>query len=772
MSENWFQKLFIDDVKGALNRHSGGGGSGGESVTVEMKVEPVPTHGEHYSNYTIEGTDQVENIYFNTAASMEEAMDVIMNAVMAHGRGESFTICYDTPDDFCRLYVSATEEFGGVASITDYDTGEVYFAGMKNKDELPEELLAGLPDFLGWNPSFSGVIKGPVFIYQQDSPLTGEYKTDMISDEAAAVLASIVSLTPFDQAGASKQLSGTYDGSPVTVTENGTVDVSAMLDEQKLPLAVDVNVPIPDGYIVPEGSKTITENGTYDVTEFAEAVVECPEPAAVEMEVESQPVALPSTTGVAIDTVYFNTSLSVEETLEILHSTDPRLIYTHFGMRGEGYIYSALYAGGIHLFVDVTSQPYSIYASTSAFARYNKVFDGTTGWLVDSVSFGGAVTSVPTPPSGMLGSGDGNQNDLLVNIMSLTPFGTVKTQKQLTGAYDGAPLTVTENGTVDIGAMLDEQKLPLSVVVDVPSSGGEGATVEIPAPWVSGAPVIAPADGSQVDKIYINTALSKEEVINTIKNLFPDDGGEVVFQCSTTGSMVDIYYYAATQYMEERCGVSINRTDIFDLVNGWAIDAPSVLEGPFTLRAQGAYAGNGEYVGTNQAQYSSLIAIPPLEFSEPTIKPLSGTYDGAPLTVKANGTVDIGAMLDAHKLPAEIAVKVSPAVTYENYDMMEIPNYMFINSTFLSEVIITNVSTIGEMAFCECKNLTTLTFSSPLESIGGWAFDGCTNLTSITYYGSKEQWKAINFGDGWDNNTGDYIVTCDDGTIAKDGTET
>jgi hypothetical protein len=40
---------------------------------------------------------------------------------------------------------------------------------------------------------------------------------------------------------------------------------------------VNVNVPIPDGYIKPSGTLNITENGTYDVTEKASAVVSIPE---------------------------------------------------------------------------------------------------------------------------------------------------------------------------------------------------------------------------------------------------------------------------------------------------------------------------------------------------------------------------------------------------------------------------------------------------------------------------------------------------------------
>ena len=46
-----------------------------------------------------------------------------------------------------------------------------------------------------------------------------------------------------------------------TITTNGTHDAKAYE-------SVSVNVPIPDGYIVPNGTLEITENGTHDVTQY------------------------------------------------------------------------------------------------------------------------------------------------------------------------------------------------------------------------------------------------------------------------------------------------------------------------------------------------------------------------------------------------------------------------------------------------------------------------------------------------------------------------
>lgn len=52
-----------------------------------------------------------------------------------------------------------------------------------------------------------------------------------------------------------------------SITSNGPHNVSGKA-------TVEVNVPIPEGYIKPEGSITITENGPVDVTEKAEVIVE------------------------------------------------------------------------------------------------------------------------------------------------------------------------------------------------------------------------------------------------------------------------------------------------------------------------------------------------------------------------------------------------------------------------------------------------------------------------------------------------------------------
>lgn len=56
----------------------------------------------------------------------------------------------------------------------------------------------------------------------------------------------------------------------LSVTENGTYEAPSGVDGYS---PVNVNVPIPEGYIKPSGTINITENGTYNVTEKESAVV-------------------------------------------------------------------------------------------------------------------------------------------------------------------------------------------------------------------------------------------------------------------------------------------------------------------------------------------------------------------------------------------------------------------------------------------------------------------------------------------------------------------
>ena len=65
----------------------------------------------------------------------------------------------------------------------------------------------------------------------------------------------------------------------INITENGTKTLATAGKYCDRNIDVNVNVPIPSGYIKPSGSKSITANGTHDVTQYASAVVNVPVPS-------------------------------------------------------------------------------------------------------------------------------------------------------------------------------------------------------------------------------------------------------------------------------------------------------------------------------------------------------------------------------------------------------------------------------------------------------------------------------------------------------------
>lgn len=97
----------------------------------------------------------------------------------------------------------------------------------------------------------------------------------------------------------------------------------------------------------------------------------------------------------------------------------------------------------------------------------------------------------------------------------------------------------------------------------------------------------------------------------------------------------------------------------------------------------------------------------------------------------------------------------------------EIPMMCFGACGFSTFEIPEGVKIIEARAFGQCNNLTTIVLPSTLSAIGEFAFDPCPNLVDIDYNGTKNEWGKVRKEEGWDDNTGSYIIHCIDGDITK-----
>ena len=71
--------------------------------------------------------------------------------------------------------------------------------------------------------------------------------------------------------------------------------------------------------------------------------------------------------------------------------------------------------------------------------------------------------------------------------------------------------------------------------------------------------------------------------------------------------------------------------------------------------------------------------------------------------------------------------------TYNSKAVTRIGDYAFNNRSNLTSITIPDsVTSIGEYAFFSCSNLTSATIGNGVTSIGGYAFQYCNNLTSVT----------------------------------------
>ncbi|MBO5883723.1 MAG: Ig-like domain-containing protein, partial [Clostridia bacterium] len=68
------------------------------------------------------------------------------------------------------------------------------------------------------------------------------------------------------------------------------------------------------------------------------------------------------------------------------------------------------------------------------------------------------------------------------------------------------------------------------------------------------------------------------------------------------------------------------------------------------------------------------------------------------------------------------------------------------------------VTSIGDGAFEDCSEISSVSIPSGVTRIGDSAFKNCSNLTTINFDGTETQWNAISKGTNWNAATGNYTV--------------
>ncbi len=116
-------------------------------------------------------------------------------------------------------------------------------------------------------------------------------------------------------------------------------------------------------------------------------------------------------------------------------------------------------------------------------------------------------------------------------------------------------------------------------------------------------------------------------------------------------------------------------------------------------------------------------------------------YDSGELVI--NGSGDIPDYSSSDSAPWNSYRSSIESVTI-NQGITSIGEYAFYNLKELKEAVIApGITTIKFASFSECKKLTTIEIPDSVKSIGSNAFNNCNNLAAMYYMGTEEAWNAV-----------------------------
>ena len=296
MEKDWLKKLFINEAKPAMDRHSDssggtGGGSGGGATVYEAlswKGTAVPREGE------------VETVYINNKLSTQQVLDIITPILDAekyyneeYGYYESayvYIISDENGDNGLEIYANYFDD-GSLSYLSidswayDAETDDwLSFYYFEHDTEDIENRSGWCFDTTDFSFSFNNIA-----VSSASGCDIGQYNSQ---------LTQLFSATPFSVGGKETvmELSGEYDGTSINAS-NGMINVESLLVAKKLPLKI--NTPLVTLLNAMNGrteqlsgryygyNKKITQNGTVDLVEGLKYNKEIP--IQLEVDVESLP---------------------------------------------------------------------------------------------------------------------------------------------------------------------------------------------------------------------------------------------------------------------------------------------------------------------------------------------------------------------------------------------------------------------------------------------------------------------------------------------------
>ena len=173
---------------------------------------------------------------------------------------------------------------------------------------------------------------------------------------------------------------------------------------------------------------------------------------------------------------------------------------------------------------------------------------------------------------------------------------------------------------------------------------------------------------------------------------------------------------------------------------------------------------NMNYCSQNSAIYSKdmkkLIAVAPASYISSDIVPDGETSMSEIIIPDGVEIIGAGAFADCYLLES---IHIPDSVT-------TIEKGAFMGCTNFKSVIFgenSSLVSIGEGAFRDCPLLETIFIPKGVGVIGRYAFYCDNKLTTFDFAGSVSEWNAIEKGEKWDVNTGNYVVNCNDGALHK-----